>query len=110
MSLIIPTFEQREAAKKERATIFEAVMQIQDAKSLHNLAVLAKTMEANEIEKKPLSLDEFVAYLDFPMIVRLFDLFKDESSEYTANAQIKELLSGTIDSYMGSSEEKAESA
>lgn len=105
MSLIIPTYEQREAAKKERATIFESIMQIQDAKMLHNLAVIARTMEVNHSENKPLTLDEFVAFLDLPMIVRLSDLFKDEPDKYIANAQIKELLAGAVQGYTGSDEE-----
>lgn len=101
MSLIIPSYEQKEAARKERAMIFEAVMQIQDASKLHKLATVAKTMEARESDKKPLPLDEFIAFLDFPMIVRLADLFKDEPEKYIANAQIKELLTQEIERYTG---------
>ena len=90
--LFIPTYEENKAAKAERQEVIEAIMEIQDAKKIHKLAVKARRWAAEESEKRPMLLSDFVSILDPAMIARLRDLFKDESSEYVANAQIKELL------------------
>ena len=108
MSLIIPTFEEREEAKKERANIFEAVAEIQDIKSLRRILIFAVSLAEKESRQVPLRLDYFVESLDFPVIVKLYDIFKNETDKYTANAQVKELLKREIDSYTGADEEEAE--
>lgn len=105
MSLIIPTFEEREEAKKERANIFETVTRIKDVDTLQNLSIIAREFAKREANNTPLPLNEFVESLDFPIIARLYDIFKNETDKYTANAQVKELLKREIDRYTGAEEE-----
>lgn len=101
MSLIIPTLEERREIEKERMEIINTIMQIQNVKELHILAVIAKKYYTDSIYDLPLPLNEFVDLLDFPMLIRLADLFKDESSKFFANKQIKELLDKAIEQYTG---------
>lgn len=108
MSLIIPNYEERRKMDETRMEIINSIMQIQNAKHLHILAVMARTYYGECIYDLPLPLNEFVDTLKLPMIVRLMDLFKDENPAYFANAQIKELLSRAIDSYTGAAENEEE--
>ena len=110
MSLIIPTYEERKEIEKERMRIINSIMQIQNVKELHILAVMANKYYADSIYDLPLPLNEFVDMLDFPMVVRLADLFKGENSKFWANRQIKELLSKAIEQYTGTEEEKSDIA
>lgn len=66
---------------------------------------MAKTMLSVEIKNHPLSLDEFVAFLDLPMLVRLSDMFKNEPSEYIVNSQIQQLTNRCLENYIGEAEE-----
>lgn len=106
MALIIPSYEERREMDKTRMEIINSIMQIQNAKHLQTLAVMARTYYGNCIYDLPLPLNEFVDMLELPMIVRLADLFKDENPAYFANVQIKELLSKAIDSYTGAAEDE----
>ena len=107
MSLIIPSYEERRKMDKTRMEIINSIMQIQNAKHLHILAVMARTYYGECIYDLLLPLNEFVAMLDLPIIV-MMDLFKDEDPAYYANKQIKELLSNAIDSYTGAAEYEEE--
>lgn len=106
MSLTILTYQQREANKKERAEILDLISRIQNTETLHRIALITSAMAADEVRSIPLPLDEFVDMLDFPMLVRLMDLFKNESSQYLCNEQIKELVARAMNSYMGIEEEE----
>lgn len=105
MSLIIPTCEEQIQIEKERMDIIKSIMKIQSVKELHILNVIAKQYYWDELDDLPMTLDEFVSYLDFPMLVRIADLFKGEDSKYLVNRQIKELIANAIDNFTGASEE-----
>lgn len=107
MSLYIPTFEERVKIEQERNNIINAITHINDMKSLHHLSIVARQHELDELERQPLRLDDFVNMLDLPMQIRLMELFKDESSKYVANNQIKELLAIGIDTYTGAIEDES---
>lgn len=108
MSLFIPTYEQQQANKLERAEILHTIQEIQDTKSLHHISILAKTILSQEIKTHPMSLDDFIAFTDLPMLVRLMDLYKDEPANLIANSQIQELLHRAIDQITGTGEEDDE--
>lgn len=101
MSLYIPTWEERCAAKEERAEIIDVIMNIKNPETLKMIKAVANALVTKEYAEYPLTLDEFVDYLDLPMAVKLMDLFKNEKSGITANDQINELLSRYISQYMG---------
>ena len=103
--LRIPTLEERDQNKNERAEIIDCIMQMQSTTALHNLRIMARTMMYSEAREKPMALNEFVDMLDLPMIVKISELFKDESEEYMASGQIKELLRNAMCCYMGIEEE-----
>lgn len=101
MSLYIPSYEEKEANKKERVEIIDTIMNIQRIESLHSILCIAKTCKEKESAEHPMELNEFVDMLDLPMAIRLMDLFKNEESRYIANSQIKELIADSIASYTG---------
>lgn len=105
MSMIIPTYEERQQIEKERMHIIDSIMQIQNVKQLHMLAVMAKKYYADSIYDLPLPLDQFVQLLDLPVLIKMQELFKGESTELWANRQIKELLDTEIDRYIGALED-----
>ncbi len=105
MGLFIPTYEEAQQCKSERMSIIESIMAIQDPKALRNIAVFVRTIRGKRIESEPMRLDEFVEMLDFPMVVRLADLFKGEPDRYIVNAQIKELLQRALNLCTGIEEE-----
>ena len=104
MSLYIPTWKERCAAKKERAEIIDTIMNIKKPETLKSIKALAKAFAAKEYKEYPLTLDEFVDCLDLPMMVKLMNLFKNEQPGLAANDQINELLSMYISQYMGQEE------
>ena len=97
MNLITPTLEEREKLKKERMEIIDSIMKIQELKPLHHLAVITRQIQYDSATKIPLRLDEFVEMLEVPMIIRLYDLFKNEEDGLVVNDQMKELLARMID-------------
>lgn len=101
MALYIPTLEERNEAKRERAEIFDAVMNIQNPKLLHRIAVFTRAIMLKDSADHPMSLDEFADFLEPEMIVKMRELFKDESDQYIVNAQIKELLERSWATYTG---------
>lgn len=101
MALYIPTWEEQKAAKQERAEIFDTIMNIQNPKLLSGVAGFAKGILRREIKDHPMSLDDFTDMLEPEMIVKMRELFKDESDEYMVNAQIKELLERSWATYTG---------
>ena len=101
MALCIPTWEEREEAKRECAEIFEAVMEIQNPKVLHRAAVFVRALMLKDSANYPMSLVDFVDMLEPEMIVKMRELFKDESDQYMVNAHIKELLERTWSMYTG---------
>ena len=92
MALYIPTWEEQKEAKQERAEIFESVMEIQNPKVLHRVAVFVRSISLKESREYPMSLVDFVDMLEPEMIVKMRELFKDECDKYIVNAHIKELL------------------
>ena len=106
MSLIIPTYEESKANDTERMDIINNIMAIQSTENLHILAVMSKQLYGDEIRDLPLTIDEFVGLLEFPILIKMMDIFKNESSEYFANRQVKELLEKAIDMYSGVKEEE----
>ncbi|RGU89873.1 hypothetical protein DWW31_18100 [Clostridium sp. AF15-17LB] len=110
MSLIIPTFEERRANEKERMDIINNIMAIQTIEHLHILSNMSKRFYRDEISDLPLTVNEFVDLLDFPLLVRMMDMFQNEPSEYMANSQIKELLKKAIDTYSGLEEDEEQTA
>ena len=101
MSLYIPTREERCSAKKERAEIIDIIMNVKKPKTLKKIKAFANALANEEYKEHPLTLDEFVDFLDLPMVVKLMDLFKDEQPGLIASDQINELLSRNISQYMG---------
>lgn len=101
MSLYIPTHEERKIAKEVRSDIFEAVMKIENPKSLKQIRAVIMAFMGYDCKDMILQLDEFVDYLDLPMVVRLKDLFKDEDPWLTTKKQIDELCTRAIESYAG---------
>lgn len=101
MSLYIPTYEECKVAKELRMDIIEMLMEIKDPKILGYVKAVANKFAKDEFKRNPMSLDEFVDYLDFPMVVRLKDLFKDEEPWTTTKKQIDELCTRAIESYTG---------
>lgn len=101
MSLYIPTWAERCAAKEERAEIIDIIMNVKKPETLKKIKVFVNSFVTGEYKEYPLTLDEFVDYLDLPMVVKLMDLFKNERSGLTANDQINELLSRYISQYTG---------
>ena len=91
-TLIIPTYEERQENKAERAEIMDAIMNIQNTKMLHGIAMMARSAANKELKLHPMALDEFVDLLDLEMVAALRNLFKDESPKYIVNAQMQELL------------------
>lgn len=86
--------------------IIDTIMMIQDLCSLRILEKMARRMLCDSVKQIPVRLDEFIELLDMPMIIRLYDLFKNEEDGYIANDQMKELLSRMIDRYTGTDGEE----
>lgn len=99
MSLYIPTWEEIQKAKELRSDIFEMVMKIRKPKKLENLKALIRGFSSDDYKEEPLQLDEFVAYLDLPMVVLLRDLFKNENPNLIVKQQIDELCERNIATY-----------
>lgn len=99
MSLYIPTYEERKIAKEVRSDIFEAVMEIENPEILKHIRAVIMAFIRDDCNDMILQLDEFVDYLDLPMVVRLKDLFKDEEPWTTTKKQIDELCTRAIESY-----------
>lgn len=100
MELYIPTWEEIETAKKERMDIIDMLMDVKNPKTLEKIKYYVQKFALNDIVKNPLTLDAFVEYLDFPMIVRLMDLFKNEEPYLLAKKQIDELCTRALEEYM----------
>ena len=100
MELYIPTWEDEKAAKELRSDIFEMVMRIRRPEKLGKLKAFVKAFSSDDYKEEPLSLYEFVEYLDFPMLVRLKDLFKDEEPYLITKKQIDELCTRALEGYM----------
>ncbi len=60
MSLITPTYEECQETDKTRMEIINSIMQIQNVKHLHILAVMARKYYADNIYDLPLPLNELV--------------------------------------------------
>lgn len=86
--------------------IIDSIMNIQKLKPLHRLAVIERQIQYDSVTKIPLGLDEFVEMLEVPMIIRLYDLFKNEEDGLVVNDQMKELLARTIDRINGTESEE----
>lgn len=76
-------------------------MNIQNPKTLRNIAGVAKAVLRKETADRPMSLVDFTDMLEPEMIVKMRELFKDESDQYMVNAQIKELLERSWATYTG---------
>lgn len=99
MSLYIPTWEEKEEAKKLRFDIFEMVMGIRRPKTLRRVRSFIAILTKDDYKEEPLRLDDFVSELDLPMTIRLMDIFKDEESYLTVKQQVDELCQRNIESY-----------
>ena len=99
MSLYIPTWEEKKKAKELRSDIFEMVMEIRKPEELRKLRAFVRAFTSDDYKEEPLQLDEFVAYLDLPMVVRLMDLFKNEEPHLIVKQQVDELCTRAIESY-----------
>ncbi|MDY4692106.1 MAG: hypothetical protein SO401_00830 [Blautia sp.] len=99
MGLYIPTFEEENEAKELRADIFEMIVKIRRPEELKKLRAFVKAFTKDDYKEEPLQLDEFIAYMDLPMVVRLKDLFKDEEPNLIVKQQVDELCAKAIESY-----------
>ena len=101
MSLYIPTWEEKKEAKELRADIFEMVMEIRKPEKLKKLRAFVRAFTSDDYKEEPLRLDEFVACMDLPMVVRLMDIFKNEEPHLIVKQQIDELCTRNIEAYQG---------
>ena len=106
MSLYIPTWEEKKEAKELRADIFEMVMEIRKPEKLKKLRAFVRAFTSDDYKEEPLRLDEFVACMDLPMVVRLMDLFKNEEPNLIVKQQIDELCTRNIEAYQGGGTEE----
>lgn len=104
MSLYIPTYEESQEIKKVRADIIERIMEVQRVDELKKIYVCADTYARMEFDEHVMNLSDFVAFLDIPIQMKLFDAFKSEPEGLIASDQIKELLSNSIQAYIGEDE------
>lgn len=99
MSLYIPTLNEQAEADKERSDIFRMLTRIRNPAILKKIKPFIRVFYADELQSRPLTLNEFIAYLDLPMVVRLMDLFEDEKPGLLASDQVKELCERYIEAY-----------
>ena len=88
MRLYIPTWEEEKEAKELRSDIFEMVMKIRKPEKLGKLRAFVRAFTSDDYKEEPLRLDEFVACMDLPMVVRLMDIFKNEEPHLIVKQQI----------------------
>ena len=77
------------------------IMKIRKPEELEKLKAFIRAFTSDDCKEEPLQLDEFVACIDLPMVVRLMDLFKNEEPHLIAKHQIDELCTRNIEAYQG---------